>query len=70
MPVMIYSHPDQICLSFQISWGVLGVTLIITFVFDTNNHKFGVIQNILEVSYKSMVKHVLTFNLTSWYGHL
>ncbi len=40
------------------------------FVFDTNNHKFGVIQNILEISYKSLVESVLTFNLTSWYGHL
>ncbi len=27
-------------------------------------------QNILEIAYKSLVESVLTYNLTSWYGHL
>ncbi len=32
--------------------------------------RFGVSQNILEIAYKSLVESVLTYNLTSWYGHL
>ncbi len=32
--------------------------------------RFGVRLNILEIAYKSLVESVLTYNLTSWYGHL
>ncbi len=32
--------------------------------------RFRVSQNILEIAYKSLVESVLTYNSTSWYGHL
>ncbi len=32
--------------------------------------RFGVSQNTLEIAYKALLESVLTYNLTSWYGHL
>lgn len=32
--------------------------------------RFGVSQNTLEIAYKPLLESVLTYNLTSWYGHL
>jgi len=83
VPVMIESHPVEIVDHFKYLGTYIDSKL--SFVDNTNNilkkcmqrlflirriSRFGLSQNILEIAYKSLVENVLTYNLTSWYGHL
>ncbi len=83
MPVLIESHPVEIV--DNIKYLATYIDSKLSFVDNTNYilkkcmqslfliwriSRYAVSQNILGIAYKSLVESVLTYNLTSWYGHI